>query len=257
MYQGREIRVSGVYCDHMIWRVFFFSLVLTCLVPAMAGAQGGNVFSPEVEAGDRSWEWRAGGVLEAESQWGLSTRLHYQHAFDDRFRLRGVVQFASETGERTRFDFARAELLWQYREETPSGYAAGFRFDARLNEGNGPHRLGVNWAHQWNFESGWRGRAILIADQEVGSGAGDGLRLSSRSQLTYRLDNGLRIGAEAFSRYGNLSDGLPGFDRQRHTVGPVASGAFNEQWRWYAGAQMAVSDAARDQYLRLRIYRRF
>lgn len=230
-------------------------LVLT-LLPGAALGQGGNVSGPTVREGDRSWEWRAVIDLDAEGDLGGSTRLHYQHAFNDAHRLRGVVQLAADPGENLKAQFARAEWLWQYREAGDGGYQAAFRLDARLSAERA-HRLSLSWAQQWDFAGGWRARAILIGDHDVGAGSSDGVRLSYRSRLSRPVNERLDAGIEAFGRIGNLSEGIPGFDAQRHTIGPAVFGPINDHWRWHATSQFAVSAAASHVPLRFRLYRRF
>jgi hypothetical protein len=235
---------------------FCFWLAGMVSVPAAAHAQGGNVFGPTVRAGDRTAEWRVLAVIGSDGGWTRATRLHYQHAFNDALRLRGVVQAVAESGESWDADFARAELLWQYREQTPSGYQAACRFDARLNA-QGAHRFAANWVQQWDFSEDWRLRAILLADHEVGAGAGPGVRLSHRARLSRRFGERLNAGIETFGRFGNLADGLPSFDAQRHSAGPALFGDFNARWRWHATSQWALTRAADDTPLRVQIYRRF
>lgn len=229
---------------------------LFAVFAAPALAQGGNVFGPTVREGDRSWEWRINAVLDEDGEISAVTRLHYQHAFNDALRLRGVARFRIDGDDPLEPQFARGELQWQYREETPTGYQAALRLDARLNA-EGAHRLGVNWTQQWDFADGWRARGIVLLDHEIGAGASEGIRLSYRSRLSRRVHPRLNAGLEAFGRLGNLSDGLPGFDQQRHTAGPTLFGPINARWRWHATSQWAVSEAAQDAPLRVRIYYRF
>jgi len=232
-------------------------VLLTALwvLPAAAHAQGGNVFGPDVRAGDRTLEWRAMAALDERDDWRITTRLHYQHAFNDSLRLRGVAQWVADPGDSLSPHFARAELLWQYRERQSDGYAAALRFDARLSA-EGAHRLGMNWAQQWDFAEAWRVRAILQFEHEIGAGAGEGVLLSSRARLSRRV-GGVHAGLEAFARYGNLTEGLPGFADQRHTVGPAAFGDFDENWRWHLTSQFALTSSATSAPVIARIYRRF
>jgi hypothetical protein len=231
-------------------------LMLLGVVPHAALAQGGNVFGPSVRVDDRSAEWRFLAAAGEDGAWTQATRLHYQQAFNAAWRLRGVVQAAAGPGQHWAVDFARAELLWQYRAATPSGYQAGLRFDARLNH-QGAHRIGVNWVQQWDVADGWRLRAILLADHEIGAGAVNGVRLRHRARLSRRFSDRLTAGVEAFGRFGNLSGGLPAIAAQRHTAGPALFGDINTRWRWHATSQWALTRAAADTPLRLQIYRRF
>lgn len=238
----------------MLLRFVLLVLMLATAPPVLA--QGGNIFGPTVREGDRGWEWRAVAELDENSDISGSTRLHYQQAFSDAVRLRGVVQFAADPGERLSLQFMRAEWLWQYREETPGGYQAAIRLDARLSA-EGAHRLSVNWAQQWDFAQDWRVRTILTGDHDIGAGAADGVRISYRARLSRPVSVYLDAGIEAFGRIGTLGESLPGFDRQRHTIGPALFGPVNDHWRWHVTSQLAISDAASDVPVRFRLYRRF
>lgn len=236
----------------------FRSLTFICwfAVAATASAQGGNVFGPAVREGDSGWEWRANAAFDADSDWSWATRLHYQHVFNDALRLRGVAQFDLDGVDGVQPDFFRAELLWQYQEETATGYQAAVRVEGRLNY-RGPHRLGIRWGHQWVPAEPWQVRVNLNAEQEVGAGAKTGIRLSHRMRISRTLVGDVRGGMEAFGRFGNLSDGIRSFDRQHHTAGPALFGPFNDQWGWHVTSQWALTDTVSDMPLRVRVDYRF
>ncbi|WP_421789254.1 transporter [Hyphobacterium sp.] len=231
-------------------------LVLLLIATPVALAQGGNVFGPAVDADDRLWEWRVIAVLGEDEEWSGATRLHYQHALNDALRLRGVGQFEQDGQNGFQADFARAELLWQYQEETAAGYQAAFRLDARLNA-QGAHNLRLAWVQQLDFSEGWRLRGVVLADHQIGAGSRNGLRLSHRVRLSRRFTPQVNAGLESFGRFGNLSDGLPGFEQQSHTAGPALFGSFNARWRWHVTSQWALSRAASDRPLRAQLQYRF
>lgn len=240
-----------------------FASVITasaCALAVMSAAEAQNtsgVFSPVVDADDHEMQLRTG-LSPLSGSPSLAYRLHYQKALNDTVRLRAIVGYADPAGGDLEPIYLQGEMLWQIVEETPGGYAAGVRVDVRANEGDDrSHQLGVNWSNQWALPNGWRVRAIALLDADFGDRARDGLFLGARSSLTRRLDNGLRAGIEHFSDFGGTDAGLGGFDDQEHTIGPVISGAFNADWSWHAGVQLALSDAANDADLQLRIGREF
>jgi len=237
--------------------LIFLLVAMTWLVFAgAASAQNvGSVFGPTVDPEDRSAEWRVG--IDPDSD-AINTRVHYQHSLNDSVRLRGIAQWADRAGGDLDFTFVQAELLWQFKEDTGDGFASGFRFDGRLNENSGrANQFGFNWTNQWSLTNGWRARALLLLDHDFGDDARDGLFVGARSNLTRRLDNGLRIGVEHFSDFGNTDAGFGGFDDQEHSLGPVVSGSFTERVSWYAGVQFGVSEGANDQDWQFRIGRSF
>ncbi len=224
---------------------------------AMAQNVGG-VFGPAVNADDRQLEFRLGMAPDANDDWGAVARLHYQHALNDTVRLRGVVQYADPANGDLELKHFQVELLWQTVERTESGYVSGIRFDARLSEGDdGASKLGANWIHDLNFGEGWRARGIILANIDVGARSRDGVNLGLRSSLTRRLDNGLRVGVEQFSNLGNSDAGFGRFDEQRHSVGPMIAGSVSDEWGWYAGLQLGVSERANDHDWQIRLTRRY
>jgi len=235
------------------------ALAALALAPATAAAQNvGGVFGPTVNADNRELEARLGLAPNDNDDWGAVARLHYQHAFNDSFRLRGVLQYADPAVGDLELKHFQFELLWQTVERTESGYESAFRFDARISENDdGADRVGVNWIHQWSLDNGWRVRALALFSHEVGPASRDGLNIGVRSSMTRRLDSGLRVGLEQFSSLGNTDRGLGGFDDQRHSVGPVITGRFNADWGWYTGVQLGVSERANDHDWQFRVTRKF
>lgn len=234
-----------------------FGLILA--TPTLGHAQTvGGVFGPTVNANEQEAELRMALVLDENTKQGTIARLHYQSAFDDRFRWRGVLQLADLPGRDFEVRHVQLELLWQTVKRTEGGYESGIRFDVRATpQDDRAERLGANWIHQWRFGEGWRVRAIARANVEVGPAANDGINLGFRSSLTRRLDNGVRYGLENFSRLGNTDSGLGRFGDQRHTVGPVVRGPLNDAWEWYTSVQVGLTERSDAQTWQFRLTRTF
>lgn len=221
-----------------------------------------SVFGPGVDPGERAIQYRLG--IEPGEDGGdteYAHRFHGQYALNDAVRLRAITQVSSgDTGDGDlEFDYVQGELLWQYQESGADGYAAGFRFDYRLNEGDDrADQIGANWTHQWALANDWRFRAILLLDVDVGEGARDGLFVESRMSLTRKLDNGLRIGLDSFNDYGDTDSGFGSFQDQGHQLGPVISGDLGGTgWEWFFGPLFGLSDGAPDTDIQLRLGRAF
>lgn len=245
------------------WRVTLCGAVGLAALPASlapATAQTvGTAFGPVVDAGDRSADYRIALVPEEGDQdTAITQRIHVQQALNDTVRLRGILQGSDGDTGAFEFSFFQAELLWQTVEETAGGYSSGFRFDARVNEGDDrAHQLGLNWIHQWSLGEGWRVRALALVDVEAGARARDGIDLETRFQISRRLQNGLRVGVESYNDFGNTDRGLGSFRDQSHAVGPVIGGALGGGVEWFAGPLFGLSDGADDLDLRLHIGRAF
>lgn len=199
-------------------------------------------------------EFRVGLNLEDDAH-EAAYRWHYQRSLSDAVRLRGIIGYADPAGGDLEPVYIQGELLWQLVEDT-AGYASGIRTDVRINEGDDrSHQLGVNWTNQWQLDSGWRVRAIALFDIDFGERARDGVFFEARTSLTRRLENGLRVGVETFSDFGDTDRGFGRFDDQAHSVGPTVQGRFNDLWSWSAGVQLGLSDGANDQDFQIAITR--
>ncbi|BDX04731.1 hypothetical protein [Planctobacterium marinum] len=188
-----------------------------------------------------------------EDYW--ATRLHYQHAFSDRLRGRLILQMR-DRGD-FQYDYFRGELLYNFKKATDSdNWSSGVRFDLRTRRGSRAEEFAVNWTNQWDLEGGYRIRAILIGSRQFNSdGADPGVGISTRSSLSKKLDNGLKIGLEMFNEYGKLGD-FDDFNQQTHQIGPMIGGTiagFKYEARYLAG----VTSQGRDHNFGLRFNKSF
>ncbi|MGX6646897.1 hypothetical protein ACWCOP_03010 [Maricaulaceae bacterium MS644] len=217
----------------------------------------GTVFGPEVDPDARELEYRvAAGFAETGEDASFSHRIHYQQAINDVLRWRALAAWADPAGGAFELDHVQAELLWQIVGRTPGGYSSGLRFDARLAEGDDtPHEIGVNWTNQWVFDGGWRARALVLLDRDVGPGANDDWIVETRASLYRSLDGGLSVGVESFNEFGGLEAGFGGFNNQSHQIGPALSGDLAAGVEWSAGVLFGLSESADDHDLMLRLTR--
>lgn len=224
---------------------------------AAAAQTTGTVFGPETAAGDREFEYRlAAAFEESGDDANLAHRVHYQQAINEALRWRAIVAWDDPAGGDFELDHVQGELLWQIVERTPGGYSSGLRFDARLSEGDDvPHEIGVNWTNQWVLEGGWRVRALLLLDRDVGPRSNDDWIVETRASLYRSLDSGLSVGLESFNEFGGLDAGFGGFDDQSHQLGPVLGGDLASGVEWSAGVLFGLSDGADDQDFVLRLVR--
>ncbi len=239
--------------------VFLLAAILAGFTaPAFAQTTAG-VFGPNISAGDRSAQFRAGltpSEGSGEARW--EARLHYQRAFSDNLRARIVVQGSDiETGS-FESNFLQAELQWQFKQaDKTSPWASALRFDARLVEqDDGASRLGVNWTNQWNPAGNWQFNNVVLVAKEVGDEARSGVLLEVRNGVKYKLKGGAQVGVESFSALGR-SDNLGNFSTQNHRLGPVVTGKINAETSYLIGALFSASGGARDTDFRIWVGRRF
>jgi hypothetical protein len=241
-------------------RSLCLALLLVSLFTARASAQNlGRVFGPDVARDDRGAAYRfAVSGENANGDSSYAQRLHYQRAVSDTLRWRAIINFRDRPGSDFELDHVQGELLWQLIERTPGGFSSGLRLDTRLSEGdNTPHQLGVNWTSQWVLDNGWRARAILLFDRDIGPDARDDVFVQTRARLSRGLENGVRIGLESFNSFGGIDAGFGSFDDQRHQLGLAADIPLGEGWGVGAGLLLGVSDAAPDHDVQLRVSRSF
>ena len=141
---------------------FIFATLVLC-ASATAFATTATVFTPDVNEGDRSFEYRASYVPDS----GLDAdvffqRLHFQYAFDDSWRARLVVNHLSVDGESLDYRSSRLEVQWQYREDQKHGWDAALRFDVEVGD-ESPDQVRLLWTVQRNFAERWqiRGNVAL------------------------------------------------------------------------------------------------
>ena len=112
-----------------------FALFLLASVQSAFAANTGGVFSPTVNAGHSSAQYRISfDPEESDGETGFAQRLHYQKAISGDFMWRVIGQTVKTSESNTDFDFVQAELFWQLKETTK--HASGVRFDVRMRDSN-------------------------------------------------------------------------------------------------------------------------
>ena len=226
------------------------ALLLLCFAAPSRAENTGGVFPAAVTENHKSWQYRiALDPDNAAGETGYAQRLHYQQAIDDKFMWRIVGQLRKTMDSDFDPDFLQAELFWELSEKG-ADYTTGFRFDARLRDGDRPDQVGINWIHGFKLKQGCSARAILLTSTQVGSNTTSGVSFQTRSQLAKRLESGQSIGVEMFNSYGN-SKNFGSFDEQDHTLGPIFSAPLGRKISLFAGALFGISDAAPDTQFRL------
>lgn len=246
--------LSGIAASKLL--VLTLTLALACAAQAQNVA---GVFGPNVSAGDRTFEYRAAlAPVDGTGGDNFVHRLHYQHALNDRWRLRGVLQGSDTRADDFEFNFFQGEIQWQFLERTPAGVSSALRLDLRITErDDGADRVGLNWTTQWDINDAWQARGVILLARELGTGQRNGIFLETRAGVSRKIGTNVRLGLESFNIYGNTAQGFGSFDDQNHQFGPVFSGQLDGGWSWLAGALFGLSASAPDEDFRLWISRRF
>ncbi len=227
-----------------MWRaqLLFFALSL----PLAAGAQNtSGVFGPEVQADHQSVEYRLGANLERDA---FAHRFHYQRARGDNLRWRLIAQYREQPGERTKFQFVQAELLWQQRNITDNWMHA-LRFDLRTGPGDLAEQIGIDWTNQWTLSAATNIRFVMLASKSL-DGALSGVLFQSRAHVQHRLSNDLSVALSAFSVLGTTSEDWD-FSDQAHQIGPTMSYKLGPDWQLQLGLLRGFSAAPSDLTARL------
>lgn len=119
----------------------------------------------------------------------------------------------------------------------------------RTDGGSSPDKLEVGFLFAkelGQFDAAFN----LILERELGTNAGDDLEIGQAFQLKYRLDPAFEPGIELYSEFGPIDD-MPGFDEQKHLVGPIIQGIIplgdsGTKLKYNAGYLFGLTDAAPD-----------
>jgi high-affinity iron transporter len=235
------------------------ALILAGLVFAMAtgarDAQAGfKVYYPYVEAGELEIEYRPSVTFDGDAAKDDAQKhlLGVGHSLTDWWFVELYGEWEREAGPGEDTDFAAFELenLFQLTNRGENWADFGVLVEyARTDSGSSPDELAVSLLA--SKESGkFQATYNLELAREIGNGAGNDIALAHRFQLKYRLDPAFEPAVEVFGEFGPI-DSMPGFDRQEHYVGPVATGMLplgdgGMKLKYNAGYLFGVSDAAAD-----------
>lgn len=227
---------------------------LTCLLlllglPAATavGQNTSTVFSPDVVKGRSMLEYR---FTADPDQSVFAHRIHYQYGFTDSFRGRLILQQSGEFWQDLDFRYARLEGLWQFLESEEAGWDSALRFELQVADGDDPpSRFRVAWTGKVDVEA-WQFRSNLLTGHEFGEASDPGLLLEGRAQVTRKLGESFRLGADYYGDFNTTRD--PGsFNDQEHQLGPIIKFKAGNNWGGFVGALFGVSEAAADTELRI------
>lgn len=239
-------------------RLALLSILAAAAAMPLAAAQNtGGVFGPVVNPDERSVQYRLAYVPEEDgADHRYAHRLHGQIALDNRRMARLVVQGGDRGGpDGLEFEFVQAELFWELSDEQATEWNSGLRFDARISGDDRPDQLGLNWTNQFRITDRFFARAIALSAVQLGDNAADGVLLSARGSLNYKLDQGYSVALESYNSLGSTEDF--GLEDRSQQVGPSVSGSLEGGWGWTAGTLFGLGDTAPDTNFRIWLGRKF
>lgn len=221
----------------------FLYLLVFLFIP-FSHANISGVMGPNIKMGDRSVQIRTAVSLAdndfEQDLWAY--RMHYQHAFNDTFRARIVLQVRDK--DSFEYDFFRTELLYNFKKPgINEAWSSALRFDLRTRRGSRTEEFAINWGNQWDLKNGYRARATLIFAHQFGNEDDiSDIGVQTRASFSRKFNNGLRLGLQILNQHGALGDMYPA-DQKGIFIGPAVSGLvgdFKYEFRYLNGVTQAV-----------------
>lgn len=162
------------------------------------------------------------------------------------------AEWEREAGPGESTEFEAFEWENRFQVTNPGEYWADFGLLVEYERTDSPHspdkiELGLLFAKELGkFSAAYN----LVFERQVGGGASSDVEFGHAFQLKYRLDPAFEPGVEVFGEFGAIDD-IPGFDEQKHYVGPIATGVLplgdsGLKLKYNAGYLFGVSDEAAD-----------
>lgn len=195
--------------------------LLIVILPTGVLANTSSVFSPDVDAGEREFEYRASYVPEDGAiDSAFSHRLHYQYGFDDTWRIRLIGSQNRRGSDSLSYNYTRFEIQQQYLEDEKHGWDAAVRYEFQISDRpDRPHRVRLAWTGKWDINDYWQLRGNLMLGRQFGDNAGSGVFVETRSQITRKVGS-VRLGLEMFNDLNQTTE-FGSWDEQEHQIGPV------------------------------------
>jgi len=231
---------------HLVTIPLFFAA--GTLPSLLSGQNTSTVFSPDVKAGSQALEFRFGYDPDADS---LAKRLHYQYAFNDAFRLRGIVLYRSDETEDWDYRYYRLEAQYQFLEDDTAPFDSALRFEFQYADGDDrPSRVRLAWTSKMDLNEDWQIRKNILTGHQFGPESTGGYLLETRAQVTRKLNDRFKLGVDY---YGDLNDtnDFGSFDEQEHQLGPILKFDATDRLSGFAGVLYGISDSAADVEYRL------
>jgi len=222
------------------------------LTGSAAAQNTSGVPGPEITPGEREFAYRLAYAVEDDgAPFAFSHRFHYQETVTDNLRLRLLGSFRDRNGEALDFASVAAEARWQIIESETHGWDGALIFNVTVpTSDDRPERLRLGFPASIDLTERWQARGVFFTGVEVGEASREGALLEIRAETTYKLANGMRVGAQMFSDFNTTAE-TGSFDEQHHQLGFVVKGKLSKRLSYETGALFGVSRAASDADLRL------
>lgn len=208
----------------------------------------GTVFSPDVRAGNQGFDIRFAYDPDADS---LAKRAHYQYAFNDAFRMRGIVTHRSDDVENWDYRYFRLEGQYQFLEDENAPIDSAVRVELQYADGDDPaSRVRVGWTNKLDLNDDWQVRGILLTGHQFGPESSGGYLLQTRAQIGRALNDSLTLALDYFGDFNDTND-IGSFDEQEHQLGPTLKFDLTDRIEGMAGTLFGVSEGTPDVEYRI------
>lgn len=232
------------------------ALLFCSLLPASAVTVAGPadpVYAPVVEKGETEFEFRGGfrDFSGAPNERAFVFAVGY--GVTDRWQTEGVLEYASEGGERGRLEALEWENLFVLTEQGQHWMDIGVLAEYEHSFSSGPDTLKIGPLLQKEIGPTVANLNFRF-DREIGSGASHATEMKYSGQLKWRGNEALEWGVQGFGELGELGHLGQGAS---HSFGPAVFGTKRLQGRnkvRYNGAVLAgLNQAAPDVALRFQL----
>lgn len=211
-----------------------------------AQVNNSGVMGPNIDIADNSVQFRTALAVADENNQGnqWAYRVHYQHAFNEKYRGRIALQYRENDG--FQYDFVRAELLYNFRRfSVDKKWSSSLRFDFRSRGGGRAEELALHWSNEWNFFNGYIARAVIVAAQQFNGDVLDNETLFRINGGVYKwLSSEYTIGVEIFSERDEFGS-RESTEQEGFYFGPTLNGRvsrYKYKFRYLYGISSDVRD---------------
>lgn len=202
-----------------------------------------------VDAGKTAVEWRIA-MSEDDEDAGqdgrVRTRVHLDHAFSNLYAARLVYNVDKRKDDNFEFSGLSLQNRFHVLKKEDYGFDGGIRLNYTFADGDKkPDVLSLRFYQQIPYKA-WEVRFNQIFETEIGEERDGGLLAEWRTQVTYAVNDNLRLGLDMFHDLGNLEH-QSGYSAQEHAAGPVLKAKLGGGYSIEAAYRVGISDASADQ----------
>ncbi len=180
----------------------------------------GEVYGAGVAKGAAEFELRYGRLNggDGDGEWAAIAEAAY--GVTDWWRPAVLAEWEREAGGDTALEAFAFENIFDLTATRSWPVHFGLYAEYEVNVNSGPDKAELKLLAQ-RTRGPWDARLNLVAEREVGGGAGDQTEFEYATQLTYRLNDDFKLGVQGFGDLGT-NDDFGSLGDLPHYWGPMA-----------------------------------